>query len=233
MRLDGEVDLSNIDEVRHADLRAGRGRPRLPRRRSHRYHLPRQHRRTIAVRSRGAPPGPPSPTPPRRLGCHDRPAGAGPDQAGRVGSLRCDRGGRGRPLFGPRGARVMSETQTETATTTGEIRLEIPAAPEYLRLARLAVADVGAAGRLELRGHRRPADRGRRALLRHRCGRRARAPHAHVPGRPDRQIEVRGRARRPRRSPRRASWRGRSSPRSSTSSTSTSTPARFRFAKRA
>jgi serine/threonine-protein kinase RsbW len=38
----------------------------------------------------------------------------------------------------------MSETQTETATTTGEIRLEIPAAPEFLRLARLAVADVGA-----------------------------------------------------------------------------------------
>jgi serine/threonine-protein kinase RsbW len=38
----------------------------------------------------------------------------------------------------------MNETQTETATTTGEIRLEIPAAPEYLRLARLAVADVGA-----------------------------------------------------------------------------------------
>src|SRR4051812_19494928 len=38
----------------------------------------------------------------------------------------------------------MSETETETATTTGEIRLEIPAAAEYLRLARLAVADVGA-----------------------------------------------------------------------------------------
>jgi anti-sigma regulatory factor (Ser/Thr protein kinase) len=36
----------------------------------------------------------------------------------------------------------MNETQTPTAT--GEIRLEIPAAPEYLRLARLAVADVGA-----------------------------------------------------------------------------------------
>jgi anti-sigma regulatory factor (Ser/Thr protein kinase) len=36
----------------------------------------------------------------------------------------------------------MSDTQTETAT--GEIRLGIPAAPEYLRLARLAVADVGA-----------------------------------------------------------------------------------------
>jgi anti-sigma regulatory factor (Ser/Thr protein kinase) len=35
-------------------------------------------------------------------------------------------------------------TETETPTTTGEIRLEIPAAPEYLRLARLAVADVGA-----------------------------------------------------------------------------------------
>lgn len=38
----------------------------------------------------------------------------------------------------------MNETQADTATTTGEIRLEIPAAPEYLRLARLAVADVGA-----------------------------------------------------------------------------------------
>src|SRR5438128_140585 len=38
----------------------------------------------------------------------------------------------------------MSEAQTETVTATGEIRLEIPAAPEYLRLARLAVADVGA-----------------------------------------------------------------------------------------
>lgn len=36
----------------------------------------------------------------------------------------------------------MSDTQTEA--TTGEIRLGIPAAPEYLRLARLAVADVGA-----------------------------------------------------------------------------------------
>ena len=35
-------------------------------------------------------------------------------------------------------------SETPTATTTGEIRLEIPAAPEYLRLARLAVADVGA-----------------------------------------------------------------------------------------
>ena len=33
---------------------------------------------------------------------------------------------------------------TETEPGTGEIRLEIPAAPEYLRLARLAVADVGA-----------------------------------------------------------------------------------------
>jgi serine/threonine-protein kinase RsbW len=38
----------------------------------------------------------------------------------------------------------MNETPTETSTATGEIRLEIPAAPEYLRLARLAVADVGA-----------------------------------------------------------------------------------------
>ncbi len=38
----------------------------------------------------------------------------------------------------------MTETQTEAETSTGEIRLEIPAAPEYLRLARLAVADVGA-----------------------------------------------------------------------------------------
>ena len=38
----------------------------------------------------------------------------------------------------------MNETQADTATTTGEIRLEIPAAPEYLLLARLAVADVGA-----------------------------------------------------------------------------------------
>jgi serine/threonine-protein kinase RsbW len=36
----------------------------------------------------------------------------------------------------------MNDTQTPTGT--GEIRLEIPAAPEYLRLARLAVADVGA-----------------------------------------------------------------------------------------
>jgi hypothetical protein len=36
----------------------------------------------------------------------------------------------------------MSETQAPAGT--GEIRLEIPAAPEYLRLARLAVADVGA-----------------------------------------------------------------------------------------
>jgi serine/threonine-protein kinase RsbW len=33
---------------------------------------------------------------------------------------------------------------TQTEPGTGEIRLEIPAAPEYLRLARLAVADVGA-----------------------------------------------------------------------------------------
>jgi len=33
---------------------------------------------------------------------------------------------------------------TDTQTTTDEIRLEVPAAPEYLRLARLAVADVGA-----------------------------------------------------------------------------------------
>ena len=33
---------------------------------------------------------------------------------------------------------------TETELGTGEIRLEIPAAPAYLRLARLAVADVGA-----------------------------------------------------------------------------------------
>jgi serine/threonine-protein kinase RsbW len=32
----------------------------------------------------------------------------------------------------------------QTEPGTGEIRLEIPAAPEYLRLARLAVADVGA-----------------------------------------------------------------------------------------
>jgi serine/threonine-protein kinase RsbW len=38
----------------------------------------------------------------------------------------------------------MSETTTATETTTDEIRLEIPAAPAYLRLARLAVADVGA-----------------------------------------------------------------------------------------
>ena len=40
----------------------------------------------------------------------------------------------------------MTETQPETdaGTATGAIRLEIPAAPEYLRLARLAVADVGA-----------------------------------------------------------------------------------------
>jgi len=33
---------------------------------------------------------------------------------------------------------------TQTEPGTGEIRLQIPAAPEYLRLARLAVADVGA-----------------------------------------------------------------------------------------
>ena len=33
---------------------------------------------------------------------------------------------------------------TETELGRSEIRLEIPAAPEYLRLARLAVADVGA-----------------------------------------------------------------------------------------
>lgn len=38
----------------------------------------------------------------------------------------------------------MTETQTDAQTSTGEIRLDIPAAPEYLRLARLAVADVGA-----------------------------------------------------------------------------------------
>ena len=40
----------------------------------------------------------------------------------------------------------MTETDTTTAeeTMTDEIRLEIPAAPAYLRLARLAVADVGA-----------------------------------------------------------------------------------------
>jgi len=38
----------------------------------------------------------------------------------------------------------MTETHTGAETSTGGIRLEIPAAPEYLRLARLAVADVGA-----------------------------------------------------------------------------------------
>jgi serine/threonine-protein kinase RsbW len=38
----------------------------------------------------------------------------------------------------------MTETQSGPETSTGEIRLEIPATPEYLRLARLAVADVGA-----------------------------------------------------------------------------------------
>lgn len=35
-------------------------------------------------------------------------------------------------------------TATDAGTTGDEIRLEIPAAPAYLRLARLAVADVGA-----------------------------------------------------------------------------------------
>jgi hypothetical protein len=40
----------------------------------------------------------------------------------------------------------MTETDSPSAeeTMTDEIRLEIPAAPPYLRLARLAVADVGA-----------------------------------------------------------------------------------------
>jgi serine/threonine-protein kinase RsbW len=38
----------------------------------------------------------------------------------------------------------MTETETTADTSAGAIRLEIPAAPEYLRLARLAVADVGA-----------------------------------------------------------------------------------------
>ena len=127
----------------------------------------------------------------------------------------------------------MNETQTETATTTGEIRLEIPAAPEYLRLARLAVADVGARAGWsyeDIDDLRIAVDELCYAIG---AGRRARAAHAHVPGDRPADRGARPRARRPRRSRRRASWRGRSSPPSSTSSISTSTPARFRFAKRA